>query len=100
MLDSLPAAAEEVREALVWYNEITRQLGQAFRDEFAAASAWIESYPDAWHPIMPNVRAKRMTRFPYSIIYGKANDGKLLMLALAHQSRKPRYWNNRVKSLS
>ncbi len=100
MIASLAAADAEVEEALDWYKKISTALAQSFYEEFAAAIAWIQSYPDAWHPIMPNIRAKRLTRFPYSVIYGKANNGKLLMLALAHQSRKPHYWNNRVRSLS
>ncbi len=100
MIASLGAADTEVEEALDWYKKISPALAQSFYEEFSAAITWVQSYPDAWHSLMPSVRAKRLTRFPYSVIYGKANNGKLLMLALAHQSRKPRYWSSRVKSLS
>jgi toxin ParE2 len=36
----------------------------------------------------------RMNRFPYSVIYALEND-ELVVLAIAHQHRKPFYWRDR-----
>jgi hypothetical protein len=100
MISSLQAADIEVEEALAWYHKISPALGESFYQEFCIAVDWIKSDPDVWHPLMPNIRSKQLTRFPYSVIYGKADDGKLLILALAHQHRKPSYWIDRLSSLS
>ena len=48
----------------------------------------------AWHPLTPHIRRCRLRRFPYSVVY--TQDGNdLLVLAIAHQHRKPDYWRNR-----
>ena len=55
----------------------------------------VEKYPQAWHPLTPEIRRCRLKRFPYSVVYTlDATD--ILVLAVAHQHRKPGYWRNRI----
>lgn len=60
-------------------------LGDAYLLETLRALRLIEQFPQAWHPLTPQIR-----RFPYSVIY--TQDGAdILVLAVAHQNRKPSY---------
>jgi plasmid stabilization system protein ParE len=42
-----------------------------------------------------NVRAKSLKRFPYSVLYSVENN-EIVVLAIAHQSRKPGCWRDRL----
>jgi len=45
--------------------------------------------------LTPQIRRCRLHRFPYSVIY--TQDGAdILVLAVAHQHRKPGYWRKRL----
>jgi len=45
-------------------------------------------------PALPEIRRCRLRRFPYSVVY--TQDGPdILVLAIAHQHRKPGYWKRR-----
>lgn len=41
------------------------------------------------------IRRCRLRRFPYSEVYTQEG-AELLVLAIAHQHRKPGYWRNRL----
>jgi hypothetical protein len=41
------------------------------------------------------VRAKVLDRFPYTLMY-TVNDDELFIVAVAHQSRRPTYWADRL----
>ncbi|MBX3658847.1 MAG: type II toxin-antitoxin system RelE/ParE family toxin [Ramlibacter sp.] len=91
----LEPAQAELDEAISWYAEQAPGLGDAFLIETLKTIQLIEQFPKAWHPLMPQIRRCRLRRFPYSVIY--AQDGSdLLVLAVAHQHRKPDYWRNRL----
>jgi len=45
--------------------------------------------------LAPAIRRCRLRRFPYSVIY-TVEAGEILILAVAHQHRKPRYWQDRI----
>jgi len=55
----------------------------------------IEQFPAAWHPLTPQIRRCRLKRFPYSVVYTQDVDD-ILILAVAHQHRKPNYWRARL----
>ncbi len=90
----LEPAQAELDEAIAWYAEQAPGLGDAFLIETLKAIALIGQFPAAWHPLTPHIRRCRLKRFPYSVVY--AQDGTdVLVLAIAHQHRKPNYWRNR-----
>jgi hypothetical protein len=70
-------------------------LGDAFLLETLKAIKLIEQFPQAWHPLTPQIRRCRLRRFPYSVVYTQDGDD-LLILAIAHQHRKPSFWRNRL----
>ncbi len=91
----LEPAQAELDEAIDWYAEQAPGLGAAFLLETLKALKLIEHYPQAWHPLTTEIRRCRLKRFPYSVVYTLDADG-ILVLAVAHQHRKPGYWRNRA----
>lgn len=90
----LEPAQAELDEAIAWYAEQAPGLGNAFLIEILKTLRLIEQFPQAWHPLAPEIRRCRLRRFPYSVVYTlDAED--ILVLAVAHQHRKPGYWRNR-----
>jgi len=91
----LEPAQAELDEAVDWYSGQAPGLGEAFLLETLKTLKLISQFPQAWHSLAPNLRRCRLNRFPYSIIYS-TNDKDLLVIAIAHQHRKPQYWKKRV----
>ncbi|GAB3470699.1 type II toxin-antitoxin system RelE/ParE family toxin [Polaromonas eurypsychrophila] len=93
----LEPAQTELDGAIEWYASQAPGLGQAFLLETLKTLKLISQFPNAWHPLSPTLRRCRLNRFPYSIIYS-ADESDLLVIAVAHQHRKPQYWKNRVQA--
>jgi len=90
----LEPAQTELDEAIDWYAAQAPGLGNAFLIEALKAINLINQFPTAWHPLTLQIRRCRLKRFPYSVVY--AQDGlDVLVLAIAHQHRKPNYWRSR-----
>lgn len=91
----LEPAQAELDDAITWYAEQAPGLGDAFLIETLKTIQLIKQYPTAWHPLTPQIRRCRLRRFPYSLVY--TQDGNdLLVVAVAHQHRKPGYWRTRL----
>ena len=95
-LQLLEPAQAELDEAIAWYGAQAPGLGDAFLLETLKAVQLIEQFPTAWHPLTEEVRRCRLRRFPYSVLYAQAQ-GVILVLALAHQHRRPGYWRDRLE---
>jgi plasmid stabilization system protein ParE len=91
----LESAQAELDDAIAWYASQAPGLGDAFLIETLKTLKLIEQYPKAWHPLTQQVRRCRLRRFPYSVIYAQEGSD-LLVLAVAHQHRKPGYWGARL----
>jgi plasmid stabilization system protein ParE len=95
----LTLAKREVDDAVVWYEEQAKGLGRDFLDELDRVVRLVKIYPHIATQIEPDVRRFLFRRFPYSLIYGINND-TLVVIAVAHQHREPRYWVDRLDSQS
>jgi plasmid stabilization system protein ParE len=91
----LESAQAELDDAIAWYASQAPGLGDAFLIETLKTLKLIEQYPKAWHPLIQQIRRCRLRRFPYSVIYAQEGSD-LLVLAVAHQHRKPGYWRTRL----
>ena len=91
----LEPAQTELDEAIAWYAGQAPGLGDAFLIETLKALQLINRFPQAWHPLTPQIRRCRLRRFPSSVIYTQ-DESDLLVLAIAHQHRKPDYWRSRL----
>jgi plasmid stabilization system protein ParE len=90
----LVPAQKELDDAVVWYNDRTRELGQAFLDEFDRAVRRALVFPLSYPEVAPELRRCLLNRFPYGIIYGLDGES-LVVVAVAHLHRAPRYWMDR-----
>jgi plasmid stabilization system protein ParE len=91
----LTMAETEIDEAVSWYQEQSEDESLKFLDELDRAVRVVTTYPQIAVEIEPEIRSFFFRRFPYSLIYGIDEDA-IVVIALAHQSRKPRYWADRV----
>jgi plasmid stabilization system protein ParE len=90
----LNLANQEVDDAVAWYNEQAEGLGRDFLDELDRLIRLVRAHPLLTTQIEPEIRRFLFTRFPYSIIYG-IDQESIVVIALAHQHREPRYWADR-----
>ena len=88
------AAERDFTEALCWYAERSQRAAEGFDAEFARAMTQIASDP-ARFPRCDDVhRFYLMRRYPYQVIFREL-EGQLILVAVAHASRKPGYWADR-----
>lgn len=96
----LPEARADLLAARRWYDEQAPGLGQEFGLAVREALARITATPLAWPPwpgtdAALGVHRKVMQRFPYAIAFYLEPDA-LIVAAVAHTSRSPRYWLDRL----
>ena len=91
------AADAELTEAVAYYDGKAEGLGDRFLAEVKLASRSIEEYPEIAPEIEYGVRAKVLHRFPYTLMY-VLDEHELFIVAVAHQSRRPGYWADRIPS--
>ncbi|WKZ11950.1 MAG: type II toxin-antitoxin system RelE/ParE family toxin [Gammaproteobacteria bacterium] len=90
----LPQAREELAAAIAFYEAESPGLGQDLAREARRLCSRILESPFAGVEIRPGIRRRLMRRFPYAILYG-IDRGDVLIVAVAHQRRRPSYWRNR-----
>jgi hypothetical protein len=93
------AADAEVTEALDYYDGKASGLGDRFLAEIKAATGYIERYPEMAPVIDYDVRAKTLVHFPYTLMYVQ-DAQELFIVAVAHQSKRPGYWADRLPTQS
>jgi len=95
VLFSKPAQLE-VDDAVTWYDTQSSGLGTQFLDDLDRTVRRIVAYPLSCQEIEPELRRGLLSRFPYGIIYG-IDDDTIIIIAVAHLHREPRYWINRIQ---
>ncbi len=96
VVDVLPQAIEEAREARDYYLSKSAAAEEAFRKELEHAVAMIREHPGTWPTYVHGSRRFVLHRFPFSVVYRTA-DASSLIVAIAHAKRKPGYWRSRLK---
>ena len=95
-------AAQELEEAAAWYDTESPGAGGRLLDAFENALTLLREDP------LPLVRvpgeagalgARRLLlhRFPFDIVVVEEGDA-LVVIAVAHQSRRPGYWMERLRT--
>ena len=95
-LEFHPAIIDEPKEAYVWDEDKQKGLGGGILAPLEDAYPMIQTIPRAWPLAEYGLSKFLMKRFPHSIIYA-AREERILAVAVMHQSRKPGYWENRLK---
>jgi plasmid stabilization system protein ParE len=89
-------AVAEIDHEVDYYESRQPGLGTELEAEIDAAFALIRRFPEAAPPWRDrnDRRLTRLDRFPFSIPYQLAGQD-IVILALAHASRRPGYWARR-----
>lgn len=72
----------------------TAGLGLTFLQEVQSALATISQFFEAAPLLYGGVRRKVLPKFPYTLFYS-LREGRVRILALAHEKRRPFYWRAR-----
>ena len=96
------AAAQELAEAVAWYEGESPGTGERLLDAFEAAVSLLREEPlplAAMTGQSGRLGAKRLLlhRFPFDVIVIEERD-ELVVIAVAHQSRRPGYWMARLRT--
>lgn len=89
-----PAEAETY-DAAQHYESAEPGLGSEFLDELDDVLQRLRSFPEIGTPISSRLRASRMSRFPYSVIYYVEADS-VVVVSVSYQSRHPEHWRSRL----
>lgn len=92
----LEVAQHELYEAVEYYNVESPGLGDQFLVEVLSAFDRIRQFPQAWHPYTENSRRCQTRRFPYTVVYQNL-ESEILVIAIAHMHRRPKYWRDRLR---
>jgi plasmid stabilization system protein ParE len=83
-------------DAAVFYEQQVERLGQSFLSIMEAAIDDLGAQPESWPEIEDGIRRRPLRRFPYSVLY-RIDKDEIVIVAVMHQRRHPRYWAERVK---
>jgi toxin ParE1/3/4 len=90
-----PKAEQELIEGRDFYQtQVGGRLAAEFIAEYDRLALLLVRYPSFGTPFGTGIRKQPMKRFPYSIMY-RIDGSSLRVVAVAHQSRRPRYWAGR-----
>ena len=81
--------------ASLFYQALSHELGQDFLDEVQRVVDLLREQPKLGRSAGPGLRRALLQRFPFSFIYAEEPDA-ILVVAVAHQSRRPGYWRKRT----
>ncbi|MBL1214721.1 MAG: type II toxin-antitoxin system RelE/ParE family toxin [Ignavibacteriae bacterium] len=90
----LEPAVIEYQEAIDFYKLQTEGLEKRFISEIDKSISIIQNYPESFPEYTNHTRKAVVNIFPYNLIYSVVNED-IIILAVAHQHRKPNYWTNR-----
>jgi toxin ParE1/3/4 len=90
-----PEAAKELDAAAEFYEQRVSGLGIDLRKEVESAARQIQANSLRWMPYSKRTRRFLIHRFSYLIIFIELAD-KIIIVAVAHGSRRPGYWHGRI----
>lgn len=91
-----PEAQQELFEAALRYSMDVPGLGHRFGDEVSRVIQLLLESPDLGSRVDDALRHFVLRRFPYSVVYAATAD-LVYIVAIAHGSREPGYWQPRVQ---
>ncbi|MEM7810184.1 MAG: type II toxin-antitoxin system RelE/ParE family toxin [Planctomycetota bacterium] len=91
----LPAADAEYDEQLRWLDERDVAVARKFAGRIEDALNEIREYPTRYPLHLGAFRSRLVFGFRTHIVY-VVTDYEILVVAIAHTSRRPGYWRDRV----
>ena len=91
-----PDAFDEFHDSVAFYQHRLPGLGADYVAEFDAVMARICRNPSMYLAIAdPDIHRAGLKRFPFHVIY-REMPAQIMVLAVAHERRRPGYWVGRV----
>ena len=90
----LPGAREDLNDAAAFYEASVPGLEDAFLDDVERAIDDIRENPRIGAPIGREFRRAILRHFPFTIVYAERDD-EIVIVAIAHDRRRPGYWRGR-----
>ena len=92
----LSEATVEYEVAINFYRESRTGIDVDFQDHFERALQIIKDHPQSGSPRRnSNKRLMFVGKYPYQIVY-RIDGETILIIAIAHTSRRPGYWRKRI----
>jgi plasmid stabilization system protein ParE len=91
-------ALQEYLNARDWYSKRNLTAANQFQSAIKRVIQQIEQFPAAGSPFGPQYRWMRTRRFPYVIYYEMVTEQRIVIMAVAHRSRRQGYWLRRSSS--
>ncbi len=91
-----PDADQEFTEHALFYEHREPGLGVRFIDEIEAGIALLMLQPWIGQQFEDEFRHFVLDEFPFSLLY-RIEPEKIWIVAVAHQSRRPGYWHERIQ---
>ena len=82
-------------EASRFYESVANGLGPDFLEDVQRVIDALCEYPELGRPVGRGLRRALLRKFPYSLFYAVDSD-EILVVAVAHQRRRPGYWRKRT----
>jgi toxin ParE1/3/4 len=89
-------ASAEYDAAFDWYLERSPDAAVKFDAEVDRALALIVEAPRRWAAGPHQTRKFLLRQFPFTLIYRERALGDIQVVAVAHTSRRPGYWRERL----
>jgi plasmid stabilization system protein ParE len=89
-----PSAREELDASVDFYEARLGGLGERFLAAVEEAIGRIAGSPNAGSAVAGGSRKRLVPGFPFSVVY-RVEHRRILILAIAHQHRRPEYWRSR-----
>ena len=89
-----PAAAADVEDAYLWYEEQRPGLGDEFLIAVESSLQAVRSHPEAWPVVYRETRRALLHCFPHGLFY-RLYGQRIVIVACMHASRDPRQWKSR-----
>lgn len=90
------AAQIELAEALQWLTERSLDRAVAFDAAYEQVERHIADHPEWLPEIESGIRRALIQRFRYSVFF-TLNENEAVIVAVAHQHRRPGYWRERLR---
>jgi toxin ParE1/3/4 len=88
-------AQAEFEDAVVWYAQARTGQGDAFAAAVQAVLDEIARSPDRYPIADGDVREAPVSGYPYCVYY-RVRSGRIVVIAVYHQSRDPSGWRGRA----
>lgn len=97
MVESLrfhPLVAEDLVDAVGWYDKISVELGKRFRSAVDERFDSVESNPKSYGLIRATIRAAMVRGFPYVVLF-ESESACTMVLSVVHAASDSKKWAQR-----